>query len=99
MAAPGIRVTPEQLQQVSAQLDAGASSIEGTLRQLAGNVAPLGSDWAGVAQTRFLELWAEWQRSATTLHQALTGIARLTARAGASYESTEHGIAATFGRS
>jgi hypothetical protein len=33
-----------------------------------------------------------------TLHQALTGIARLTARAGASYESTEHGIAATFGR-
>jgi WXG100 family type VII secretion target len=50
MAATGIRVTPEQLQQISAQLDAGASSIEGTLRELAGNVAPLGSDWAGVAQ-------------------------------------------------
>ena len=77
MAATGIRVTPEQLQQVSAQLDAGASSIEGTLRQLAGNVAPLGSDWAGVAQARFLELWAEWQRSGASLHQALTGIARL----------------------
>jgi uncharacterized protein YukE len=75
----GIRVTPEQLQQVSAQLDAGAASIEGTLRQLAGNVAPLGSDWAGVAQ-------------------ALTGIARLTARAGASYESAEQGIASSFGR-
>ena len=45
MATTGIRVTPEQLQQISAQLDAGASSIEGTLRQLAGNVAPLGSDW------------------------------------------------------
>jgi uncharacterized protein YukE len=44
MAGAGIRVTPEQLQQVSAQLDAGAASIEGTLRQLAGNVAPLGSD-------------------------------------------------------
>jgi early secretory antigenic target protein ESAT-6 len=98
MAATGIRVTPEQLQQVSAQLDAGASSIEGTLRQLAGNVAPLGSDWAGVAQSRFLELWAEWQRSGATLHQALTGIARLTARAGASYESAEQGIAASFGR-
>src|ERR671910_109727 len=79
MATTGIRVTPEQLQQISAQLDAGASSIEGTLRQLAGNVAPLGSDWAGVAQARFLELWADWQRSGATLHQALTGIARLTA--------------------
>ena len=69
MAATGIRVTPEQLQQVSAQLDAGASSIEGTLRQLAATVAPLGSDWAGVAQSRFLELWAEWQHSGATLHQ------------------------------
>jgi len=97
MAATGIRVTAEQLQQISAQLDAGASSIEGTLRQLAGNVAPLGSDWAGVAQARFLELWAEWQRSGASL-QALTGIARLTARAGASYESAEQGIAASFGR-
>ena len=98
MATTGIRVTPEQLQQISSQLDAGAASIEGTLRQLAGNVAPLGSDWAGVAQARFLELWADWQRSGATLHQALTGIARLTARAGASYESAEHGIAASFGR-
>ena len=94
----GIRVAPEQLQQVSAQLDAGAATIEGTLRQLAAGVAPLGSDWAGVAQARFLELWSEWQRSGATLHQALTGIARLTARAGASYDATEHGIAATFGR-
>jgi hypothetical protein len=32
------------------------------------------------------------------LHQALTGIARLTARAGASYESAEQGIASSFGR-
>jgi|GEM_PF-6835431 hypothetical protein len=45
MAGMGIRVTPEQLQQVSARLDAGAAGIEGTLRELAANVAPLGSDW------------------------------------------------------
>ena len=51
MAGMGIRVTPEQLQQVSARLDAGAAGIEGTLRELAANVSPLGSDWAGVAQT------------------------------------------------
>ena len=88
MATTGIRVTPEQLQQISAQLDAGASSIEGTLRQLAGNVAPLGSDWAGVAQARFLELWADWQQRRNP-PPGLTGIARLTARAGASYESAE----------
>jgi 6 kDa early secretory antigenic target len=98
MSGAWIRVTPEQLQQVSAQLNGGAAGIEGTLRQLAGYVEPLGSDWAGVAQARFTELWAEWQRSAAGLHQALTGIAQLTARAGASYETTEQGIAASFGR-
>jgi hypothetical protein len=32
------------------------------------------------------------------LHQALTGIARLTATAAASYQSAEQGIAASFGR-
>jgi WXG100 family type VII secretion target len=98
MAGMGIRVTPEQLQRVSSQLQAGAAGIEDTLRQLAAGVAPLGSDWAGVAQARFQELWGEWQRSAAGLHQALTGIAGLTARAAASYASTEEGIATSFTR-
>jgi WXG100 family type VII secretion target len=94
----GIRVAPEQLRQLSGRLNAGAGEIDGTLRQLAGGVAPLGSDWAGVAQARFLELWGEWQRSAASLHQALTGIAQLTAQAAARYETTEHDIASSFGR-
>jgi WXG100 family type VII secretion target len=96
MAGTGIRVTPEQLREVSARLEAGAAGIEATLRELAGGVAPLGSDWAGVAQARFQELWAEWRRSGAALQQALTGIARLTARAAAGYESTEEVIAASF---
>jgi WXG100 family type VII secretion target len=98
VAGMGIRVTPEQLQQVSAQLNSGAASIDGTLRQLAAQVGPLGSDWAGVAQSRFIQLWTEWQRSAAGLHHALTGIGQLTAGAAASYEQTEQGIAASFGR-
>src|SRR5437867_4115026 len=98
MAGTAIRVTPEQLQQVSAQLNSGAAAIEGQLRQLAGGVAPLGSDWAGAAQARFVTLWDEWQRSATALHQALTGIGQLTAQAASHYETTEQGIASSFGR-
>jgi uncharacterized protein YukE len=49
MAGMGIRVTPEQLQQVSARLDAGAAGIEGTLRELAAGVAPLGSSGSAAA--------------------------------------------------
>ena len=39
-----IKVTPEQLQQVSGQLQAGSSNVDGILAQLASSVAPLGSD-------------------------------------------------------
>ena len=98
MAGTRIRVTPEQLQQVSARLGSGAGAIDGTLRQLTAQVEPLGTDWAGMAQSRFVQLWTEWQRSAAGLHHALTGIAQLTAGAAASYEQTEQGIAASFGR-
>lgn len=72
-----IRVTPEQLSGVSGQLSGGAGSIEATLSQLASQVAPLGSDWAGTRQARFLALWQQWQTSSRQLHQALTDISVL----------------------
>lgn len=94
----GIRVTPEQLHQVAGQLNAGSAQIEATLRQLSGNVQPLGSDWAGVAQARFLALWAQWQRDGQGLHEALTGIARLMQQAATNYETTEQSNASSFSR-
>jgi 6 kDa early secretory antigenic target len=98
MPAAQIRVTPEQLAAVAAQLNGGAGSIDGTLGQLAGNVAPLGSDWAGVAQGRFLQLWEQWQTSSRQLQQALAEIAVLMQRAAGAYETTEQQNAALFGR-
>jgi WXG100 family type VII secretion target len=93
----GIKVTPEQLQQVSGQLQAGASNVDGILAQLASAVAPLGSDWAGVAQARFQELWAQWQRSAKQLNESLNGISHLMRQASATYAQTEQAIASSFG--
>ncbi len=93
----GIRVTPEQLAGMSSRVGSSASSIESELRGLASSLAPLGSDWAGVAQQRFEALWAEWQRSAEGLHEALTGISQLLGQAGSSYAEAERQIAASFG--
>jgi 6 kDa early secretory antigenic target len=98
MPAGQIRVTPEQLASVASQLNGGASSIDGILSQLAGNVAPLGSDWAGPAQGRFLTLWDQWQTSSKQLQQALAEIAVLMRRASAAYEATEQQNAALFSR-
>ncbi len=94
----GFRVTPEQLQSLSGRVATGSAGIESELRTLAAAVAPLGSDWAGMAQARFQELWAEWQRSAEGLHQALTGISQLMAHAGSAYAEAEQAVAASFAR-
>ncbi|MBX6370962.1 MAG: WXG100 family type VII secretion target [Acidothermus sp.] len=94
----GIRVTPEQLAGLSARLTSGSASIEAELRALAGALAPLGTDWAGVAQQRFEALWAEWQKSAEGLHLALGGIAQLLNQASVNYAEAERQIAASFAR-
>ena len=93
-----ILVTPEQLQSISTQLQAGAANIDSTLAQLAGQVAPLQSEWQGMAQARFQELWAEWQRSSRGIQEALNGIAVLTQQAGAQYQDAETNIAGSFNR-
>ena len=93
-----IKVTPEQLHGVAGQLNGGATSIDTTLGQLAGAVAPLGSDWAGVAQGRFMQLWQQWQTSQKQLHQALTEIGVLMNRAGGAYSENEASVAASFSR-
>ena len=94
----GIKVTPEQLGSVAGQLSAGSAQIEATLQRLSSQVAPLGSDWAGVAQANFIGLWEQWQRDGAGLHQALTGISTLMRQAGSSYEQTEQANARAFAR-
>lgn len=93
-----IRVTPEQLAGVSSQLNGGAASIDATLSQLASQVAPLGSDWAGVGQARFMALYAQWQSSSRSLHQALVDIAMLMRQASVAYEQNDTQVGASFGR-
>ena len=93
----GIKVTPEQLNALSAQVSRGASEIEGQLRVLSGTVAPLvGGDWGGQASQRFVALWEQWQQSARGLQQALDGISALMGQAGTAYASAESQIAASF---
>jgi WXG100 family type VII secretion target len=92
-----IRVTHEQLSGVSGQLSGGAGSIEATLSQLASQVAPLGSDWAGTGQARFLALWQQWQTSSRQLHQALTDISVLMRQASVAYEANDTQVGASFG--
>ena len=93
----GIKVTPEQLSALSAQVARGSGEIEGQLRALSGTVSPLvGGDWGGQASQRFTALWEEWQQLARGLKHALDGISQLMRQAGTAYADAEQQIAATF---
>ena len=81
-----ITVTPEQLSSISQQPARRAPArSRATLTQLGNLVLPLHSEWQGAARAAFENLWNEWQTSARNLHDALTGIARLTGQAAANY--------------
>lgn len=93
----GIKVTPEQLQQLSGSVGRGSGEIAGQLGVMSGAVAPLvGGDWAGAASAQFAQLWEQWQASARGLQQALDGISALLGQAGRAYEQAEQQIAASF---
>lgn len=92
-----IKVTPEQLNAASTRFNSGAGMINETLGDLEREVQSLGAEWAGQANERFNALYMQWKNGATQLHEALVGIAGLTAQAGSAYAESEQAIANTFG--
>jgi WXG100 family type VII secretion target len=94
--ASGIAVTPERLREISAKMNTGAADVKAILSKLAGDVAPVRSEWAGAAQTQFNALWDQLQQDATGLQSVLTGIAKLTESAATAYEAAEQSIAQSF---
>jgi WXG100 family type VII secretion target len=97
MPGGGIKVTPDQLHGMSGSVARGSSDIDGTLRGLQGQIAPLvGGEWAGQASQQFDAMYQQWQRSAQQLTQALQGISRLLANAGTAYAQAEMAIAGSF---
>jgi WXG100 family type VII secretion target len=92
-----IKVTSEDLHQLSSQVSTGSASIQDQLARLAGEVTSVvGGDWQGSASSQFEALWEEWQKSAAGLRDALDGISRLLNNAGTQYQSTEDSIRASF---
>lgn len=92
-----IKVTPEQLQQLSGSVSSGSADIAATLSGLHGQVGPLvGGEWAGAASSQFNALWQQWQQSARGLTEALAGMSSLLGQAGAAYAQAEQQIAASF---
>ena len=93
-----IKVTSEELQQLSGNVTTGSHNIHDQLQRLQSEIlGVVGRDWEGVASNRFQALWDEWHRSAAGLKDALDGIARLLSQAGHAYHETEMSIRNSMG--
>lgn len=93
----GFKVSPEQLQTLGGQCGSTATAVRESHGALRSQLQPLmGTEWTGVAQVRFAELYQQFEASAGALTEALDGIGQLLGTAGRNYASAEESIAGSF---
>src|SRR4051794_34355011 len=89
-----IKVTAEELQSTSSQLDRAAQQIQSINSGAMGQVNNLvGAGWEGAASGQFSALFQEWTKGAQQVQEALAGISQLLNSAGQAYQQTEDQIA------
>jgi WXG100 family type VII secretion target len=92
-----IKVTAEELQSTSSQLNSAAAQIEAENSQAMSQVQALvGAGWQGAASGSFETAFAQWKSGADQVRGALAQISTLLNQAAATYESTESQIAGSF---
>jgi WXG100 family type VII secretion target len=93
----GLKVTPEQLQELSGTVARVSAEVRGSHESLRTQLSPLfGADWSGVAAAHFSSLFEQFEQHASGLSQAMDGIGTLLGQAGVSYAEVEQQIAASF---
>lgn len=93
----GLKVTPDQLSQLSVAVHRTSSDVRGSHLALRAHLAPLfGADWVGAAASQFTALYDQFDQHARGLCDALEGIGALLGRAGTTYADVEQQIAASF---
>jgi WXG100 family type VII secretion target len=93
----GLKVTPAQLAALSGSIGRVSADVRGQHSQLRGQLSPLfGAEWSGAASAQFAALYAEFDRHAKGMSDALDGIGQVLGRAGNAYADVEQQIAASF---
>lgn len=89
-----IKVTSEQLQSVSSQLQSSSEDVAQQLATLESRVTALvDADWNGAASDSFRDLFAKWHQGAGQVKEALDGISQMLAQSAKAYEDTEAQLA------
>ncbi len=92
-----IKVTSEELRNVSGNLNAGSGTVTEQLESMKRQVDTLvASNWQGAASASFTDMYTQWNTSAGQLRDALQGISQMLSKSAQAYEDTERGLENTF---
>lgn len=93
----GLRVTPEQLEQLGGTIGRVSADVRSQHEALRAQLTPLfGAEWSGAAAAQFATLYEQFDVHARGMSDALDGIGALLARAGIAYAEVEQQIATSF---
>lgn len=95
--AGNLKVTFQDLQTASGQLNKGETEIDNILSTMRSQLEPIHASWEGASRVQFDQLWQEWDRGAGQLKESLLGIAKLLSTAANAYEQTEEQIRNSMG--
>ena len=86
------------MQKAAQQVQQVADEINGELRSLEGNLAPVAASWKGAAQQAFQQLMERIMDDAQKLTQALQGISESLDSSTKSYSTVEQDNASQIGQ-
>jgi WXG100 family type VII secretion target len=97
MESDGIRVAHAGLERAADDLHAAVRRIDERLDRLAGELAPLRSDWSGEAQQAYELARQRWEQAMGEMRDVLASTGHQVAESNAAYRSADLRGAAAFG--
>jgi WXG100 family type VII secretion target len=93
-----IRVTPEELENISSQLNNKAGTVSDQITQATAMITNLVSQgWAGSASSQFNEIWSKWDTGAKQIHQAMLDMSTYLKSAAGAYRDVDEQLAKGLG--
>ena len=90
------RVSPQVLQQVSAEMRSQAADLLNRLAEFDRDVAARSATWEGAAKESYTQKQAQWNDGMNQMQQALEAFARLVDQLAGNYVATDQQGEATF---
>ena len=90
------RVSPQVLQQVSAEMRSQAADLLNRLAEFDRDVAARSATWEGAAKESYTQKQAQWNEGMNQMQQALEAFARLVDQLAGNYVTTDQQGEATF---